>query len=296
MLKLKNSILIGVLSVSIPLITLNAQDDSSELDEKMERLKEVLGIEFDGQLDESAYEILVQELDSLGIEENELAGGYEFIGGDFGFQEYLDNNIDHILYLLGDEKNEFNDDEGEYAYEEDEGISDTGSGYSINIYGGFPIYKATTFETYDKANPVIGLSVGTPIGFNIGPFYANIGIELLNYTFNETGMDTSYGVDGTGIGTEEIIISSITSSSFGGNAYLAGLNTGFKLRGYDLNATITTGVFHAGTGFIAGGNFNIPMGNSPLKLRLSMRANIVQKEEGGATGWIGTGVSIGYHW
>ena len=83
MLKLKNSILIGVLSVSIPLITLNAQDDSSELDEKMERLKEVLGIEFDGQLDEYAYEILVQELDSLGIEENELAGGYEFIGGDF---------------------------------------------------------------------------------------------------------------------------------------------------------------------------------------------------------------------
>ena len=146
----------------------------------MEILKEVLGIEFDGQLDEYAYEILVQELDSLGIEENELAGGYEFIGGDFGFQEYLDNNIDHILYLLGDEKNEFNDDEGEYAYEEDEGISDTGSGYSINIYGGFPIYKATTFETYDKANPVIGLSVGTPIGFNIGPFYANIGIELLN--------------------------------------------------------------------------------------------------------------------
>ncbi|SVC84093.1 uncharacterized protein METZ01_LOCUS336947, partial [marine metagenome] len=116
MLKLKKSILIGILSFSLPFITLNAQDDDSELTEKKERLKEILGVEVDGQLDESSFEILIQELELLGIEENELADGYEFIGGDFGFQEYLDNNIDRLLDLLGDEKNEFNDDDNEYAY------------------------------------------------------------------------------------------------------------------------------------------------------------------------------------
>ena len=80
------------------------------------------------------------------------------------------------------EDNEFNDDD-EYAYEENEGISDTRFGYSINICGGFSVIKVTIFETYDKENPIIGLSMRTPIGFNIEPFYANLGIRTAKLYF-----------------------------------------------------------------------------------------------------------------
>ena len=50
-----------------------------------------------------------------------MIDGYEFIGGYWGFQEYLDNNIDRLLGLLDDESDskslEYDEDD---EYDEDE--------------------------------------------------------------------------------------------------------------------------------------------------------------------------------
>ena len=95
--------------LSIPLIVLflfiglDAQTNNERLIEKKQILQELLGLEPDGPLNEETYEILAQNLESLGIEDDELIDGYEFIGGYWGFQEYLDNNIDRLLKVLDDE-------------------------------------------------------------------------------------------------------------------------------------------------------------------------------------------------
>ena len=111
---------------SIPLIVLcifiglDAQTKNERLIEKKQRLQELLGLEPDGSLKEDAFEILSQNLESLGIEDNELIDGYEFIGGYWGFQEYLDNNIDRLLKVLGDEGgSEFWEEEEEYVDDEE---------------------------------------------------------------------------------------------------------------------------------------------------------------------------------
>ena len=96
-------------------ISLGAQSNNDTLTDKKQRLQELLGLESDGPLNEGTYEILSQEIEFLGIEEDELIDGYEFIGGYWGFQEYLDNNIDRLLGLLDDES-----DSGSLEYDEDD--------------------------------------------------------------------------------------------------------------------------------------------------------------------------------
>ena len=67
----------------------------------------------------------------------------------------------------------------------------------------------------------------------------------------------------------------------------------FFIGDVSLSATMSGGIFHAGTGFIAGGSIDIPVGES-FEVRLTARNNIVQKDGGGFTGWIGAGLSLGY--
>ncbi|MBL51497.1 MAG: hypothetical protein CMG57_06025 [Candidatus Marinimicrobia bacterium] len=168
--------------------------------------------------------------------------------------------------------------------------------YSLNFYTGYPIIKATSFDIYNKSSPVFGLSVGTPYGFFMGDFFVNAIIEIANYKF----MDS----DG--------------SRKFGGWAYQVGLSPGIFIGDLSISLTAATGVFHEGTGFIAGGSVDIPIGNlimdkfghmtiidameeqiENLEVRITGRSNIVQKaksayDAGGATGWVGGGISIGY--
>ena len=85
-----------------------------------------------------------------------------------------------------------------------------------------------------------------------------------------------------------------------------------------ISLTAATGIFHEGIGGITGGSIDMPIGNiiiekyghisiveslkeqiEAFEIRFTSRANIVQKEksatdEGGFTGWIGAGISLGY--
>ena len=88
-----------------------------------------------------------------------------------------------------------------------------------------------------------------------------------------------------------------------------GANSGLFIGDVSISLTAATGVFHAGTGFIAGGSLDLPVGGyitdsfdvpeslephiEAFEIRLTTRANIVQKNDG-TTGWVDAGVSFGY--
>ena len=165
--------------------------------------------------------------------------------------------------------------------------------WSANIYTGYPIVKASSFDYYDDINPVFGLSIGSPWGLFIGDFFMNIISEIAYYDFNVTN-NPEY-------------------EDFGGLAFQIGLSPGFFLGQTSISLTACTGIYHAGTGFIGGGSIDLPVGNlilenfedldfisdnedffEALEMRVTARSNVVQKEDGGTTGWLGAGVSFGY--
>ena len=165
--------------------------------------------------------------------------------------------------------------------------------WSFNLYTGYPFIKASSFDYYDDLNPVIGLSIGSPYGFFLGDFFMNAIAEIAYYNFN--------------------VINNPDYERFGGMAYQIGLSPGFFIGETSISLTLCTGVYHAGSGFIGGGSVDVPIGDmimdhygdiefidnleeqiEALELRITSRANIVKKTDGGTTGWIGGGISLGY--
>ncbi|RPH06850.1 MAG: hypothetical protein CBC06_000780 [bacterium TMED46] len=165
--------------------------------------------------------------------------------------------------------------------------------WSANLYTGYPILKASSFDYYDDINPVYGLSIGSPWGLFMDDFFMNVISEIAYYDFNVTN-NPDY-------------------EDFGGLAFQIGLSPGFFIGESSVSLTACTGIYHAGTGFIGGGSFDIPLGSlimdnfgdadfvsdnedffEALEMRLTARANLVQKTEGGSTGWLGAGLSFGY--
>ena len=165
--------------------------------------------------------------------------------------------------------------------------------WSANIYTGYPIVKASSFDYYDDINPVFGLSIGSPWGLFMGDFFMNVISEIAYYDFNVTN-NPDY-------------------EDFGGLAFQIGLSPGFFLGQTSISLTACTGIYHAGTGFIGGGSIDLPIGSlilenfedldfisdnedffEALEMRVTARSNVVQKEDGGTTGWLGAGVSFGY--
>ena len=165
--------------------------------------------------------------------------------------------------------------------------------WSLNLYTGYPIIKATSFDYYNDINPVFGLSIGSPYGIFIGYFFMNGIAEIAYYDFN--------------------LINRPDYEPFGGFAWQIGVSPGFFIGETSISLTACTGIYHAGTGFIAGGSIDLPLGGiildkygdveiienmeamvEALEFRITGRSNLVQKTRGGTTGWIGGGVSLGY--
>ena len=162
--------------------------------------------------------------------------------------------------------------------------------WSLNFYTGYPLFKAASFEEFDKSNLLFGLSVGSPFGIFAGDFFMNLISEFIYYNFQQSN------------NTE--------GQNFGGPAIQVGLSPGFFIGEASFSLTACTGIYQNDkgemtSGFIAGGSFDIPLANLisgyvdideddfPLELRLTSRSNIINKDEG-ATGWVDFGVSFGY--
>jgi len=156
--------------------------------------------------------------------------------------------------------------------------------WSANVYTGYPIIRASSFDEFDKSNIVFGLSVGTPYGIYAGDFFVSVIAEFAYYNFQQKN-----NLDGP---------------SFGGPAFQIGLSPGLFIGDYSFSLTACTGVYQNDlgkltSGFIAGGSIDIPLGtlldndDFPIELRITSRSNLISKDEG-ITGWIDGGVSIGY--
>ncbi|MDP7036493.1 MAG: hypothetical protein QF453_01020, partial [Candidatus Marinimicrobia bacterium] len=100
---------------------------------------------------------------------------------------------------------------------------------------------------------------------------------------------------------------------FSGFAAQIGASPGFFIGETSISITACTGIYHAGTGFIAGGSIDLPLGGiilekygdiefvenmeeviEALEIRVTGRANTVKKNDGGTTYWVGGGISLGY--
>ena len=165
--------------------------------------------------------------------------------------------------------------------------------WSLNLYTGYPIIKASSFDYYNDINPIFGLSIGSPYGIFMGDFFMNAIAEIAYYDFN--------------------LINRPDYEPFGGVAWQIGVSPGFFIGETSISLTACTGVYHAGTGFIGGGSIDVPLGYlimdrfgdvefvenmeeviEALEFRITGRSNVVQKTKGGTTGWIGLGISLGY--
>ena len=165
--------------------------------------------------------------------------------------------------------------------------------WSLNIYTGYPLIKASSFDYYDDLSPVFGLSVGSPYGVYLGDFFMNVIAEIAYYNFK--------------------VINNPNYESFSGLAYQIGVSPGFFIGEASISLTLCTGKYHAGSGFIGGGSLDLPLGDfildkfgdnafvetiedhvESLEMRITSRSNIVKKSDGGTTGWIGGGISLGY--
>ncbi|MEC8900044.1 MAG: hypothetical protein VX455_03915 [Candidatus Neomarinimicrobiota bacterium] len=165
--------------------------------------------------------------------------------------------------------------------------------WSLNFYTGYPIIKASSFDYYNDINPVLGLSIGSPYGIFMGDFFMNAIAEIAFYDFN--------------------LINRPDYEPFGGFAWQIGVGPGFFIGETSISLTACTGIYHAGTGFIAGGSIDLPLGGiildkygdveivenletmiEALEFRITGRSNVVQKTKGGTTGWLGGGISLGY--
>ena len=165
--------------------------------------------------------------------------------------------------------------------------------WSLNLYTGYPIIKGSSFDFYDDINPIFGLSIGSPYGLFMGNFFVNAIAEIAYYDFN--------------------VINNPDYERFGGMAWQIGASPGFFIGDMSISLTACTGLYHAGTGFIAGGSIDLPLGGiildkygdvefvenmeemiEALEIRVTGRANSVKKNDGGATYWLGGGISLGY--
>ena len=162
--------------------------------------------------------------------------------------------------------------------------------WSLNVYTGYPVFKAASFEEFDEDNPIIGVSVGSPFGIFAGDFFMNVIAEFLYYNFQQKN--------------------NLEGQNFGGPAIQIGLSPGLFIGETSVSMTACTGVYQNDrskltTGFIVGGSIDIPLGNYlggyldmdsddvPIELRITSRSNLINKDKG-TTGWLDGGISIGY--
>ena len=78
--------------------------------------------------------------------------------------------------------------------------------YSFNLYTGYPLIKASSFNIYNDSSPVFGLSIGTPYGFFMSNFFVNMIVEIAKYNFNESeGLKRPFGGWAFQIGASQIV-------------------------------------------------------------------------------------------
>ena len=89
-------LIVFIFTISLSLASVNATNPKI-------KLFEILGLSENISIDETLFNILVEKLEELGIEEDELSDGYEFMGGYSALNNYLNKNAKRLVVLFGGE-------------------------------------------------------------------------------------------------------------------------------------------------------------------------------------------------
>ena len=280
--------------------------------ENFEELKLKLGLDRQSELDEDAFNLLVQKLDSLNIKDEQLIDGYEWGGGQEGFKSYLDKNINVLLSYFNSEISEMDSineqiltdsvminekvlvkqdtikpvqglkvevsksdiKEVDKIKKSKKGIL---SGLRIGSGLGKALIKGTSLSNY-SSYVESAFSIRTPIGINIGPFMTRVGYESVGYSFESSdGSSESYFGSGDGL-VLNIDLSKI-----------------IKIGGQNIIKEFIIGkqAYDHGSGFTAGYNLNLLMGRLPFSISLSSRFNTINFTDGSGSSYYGS-LSAGF--
>ena len=275
--------------------------------ENFEELKLKLGLDRQSELDEDAFNLLVEKLDSLNIKDEQLIDGYEWGGGQAGFKSYLDKNIDVLLSYFNSEISEMdsidkqiltdsvrinekvlvrqdtikpvqglkvkvsksNMKEVDKIKKSKKGIL---SGLRIGNGLGKALIKGTSLSNYSSYFES-AFSIRTPIGINIGPFMTRVGYESAGYSFESSdGLSESYFGSGAGV-VLNIDLSKI-----------------IKIGGQNIIKEFIIGkqAYDHGSGFTAGYNLNLLMGRLPFSISVSSRFNTINFTDGSGSSYYGS--------
>ena len=272
-----------------------------------EELKLKLGLDRQSELDEDAFNLLVEKLDSLNIKDEQLIDGYEWGGGQEGFKSYLDKNIDVLLSYFNSEISEMdsidkqiltdsvrinekvlvsqdtikpvqglkvkvsksNMKEVDKIKKSKKGIL---SGLRIGNGLGKALIKGTSLSNYSSYFES-AFSIRTPIGINVGPFMTRVGYESAGYSFESPdGLSESYFGSGAGV-VLNIDLSKI-----------------IKIGGQNIIKEFIIGkqAYDHGSGFTAGYNLNLLMGRLPFSISVSSRFNTINFTDGSGSSYSGS--------
>ena len=149
--------------------------------------------------------------------------------------------------------------------------------YIPSIYSSLPIVRLQMTTDYDNVN-IRGIKLETPISMNIGKLNPYLIFEYRNYVFSYNNEEKNKG-----------------SGDFGGSAFIGGLKFPFRLFKIRPEFSIMTGKFHFKRGALV--CLDLPQklsDNSPLKIKYSIRTNIIQTGNKHGTGWVDFGLFLGY--
>jgi len=149
--------------------------------------------------------------------------------------------------------------------------------YLPGIYFSSPIMRLQMTSKYENIS-ISGLKLETPISVNIWKLNPYLVFEFRSYVFSYANKEKNK-----------------ISGNFGGNAFIGGLKFPFSLLKMRPEFSIMTGKFHFKKGILI--CLDLPQrlsNNSPLKIKYTIKTNIIQTGNNNGTGWVDFGFSLGY--
>lgn len=245
-------------------------------------LLEILMIDSDVKVNEGLFLLLLGKLDSLGIEEDELSDGYEFIGGYQGFQNYLNDNADRLVKIINENINiSNNNDQGDTINDEfdidefwwkerddDSLVSETEIEKSVsgknNISQRVDLYT----ECYYMSTPLI-YSLTTR-------YYDKSSIRINGITVTTPFRMEKFG---------------------GANYILIGIHDIMLLKETEMEFSVLFGKLHTNSiALIVSNEIKLPInfGKYPFSIRAITKGTIMQKANNDYTGWVDIGLSLSF--
>ena len=285
------------------------------------KLFEILGLPENVSIDETLFDLLVEKLEELGIEEEDLSDGYEFMGGSSALNNYINKNSSRLVRLMGGEiedevfdkkedvkiypkKELHNQNQPRFLFEQFENIETKEKEidnvvplhediYTIGGYFSLPIILSQTTEFFDKGSASIsGFNVVTP--FRLEKF----GRILEAVTKVKPGILSPKIMFEIRSYYFEKVLSDSVKEVFGGSSYFhLGLYDKINFKGRETDFSFLIGKTHFNSlGFVLTNGIQIPLKlkNDNLKLYFISKAVLMHKVKDEYTGWIDLGISLRY--